>query len=90
MGVEHVKAHRHMKEKKICRSLRGLSLKATRSPGIMAEAKAETVQQEREEVFAALQYAASFHCLVEEWTDCEELRPKPKESGFLWKRRARI
>ena len=26
-----------------------------------------------------LQFAASFHCLVEEWKDCEELRPKPKE-----------
>ena len=26
---------------------------------------------------AALQYAASFHCcLVEEWKDCEELKPK--------------
>ena len=22
---------------------------------------------------------ASFHCLVEEWKDCEDLRPKPKE-----------
>ena len=44
----------------------------------MAEAKAETMQQEREEVYAALQYAASFQCLVEEWKDCEELKPKPK------------
>ena len=24
-------------------------------------------------------YAASFHCLVGQWKDCEELRPKPKE-----------
>ena len=38
-----------------------------------------TVQQEREEVYAGLQYAASFHFLVEEWKDCEELKPKPKE-----------
>ena len=30
------------------------------------------MQQEREEVYAALQYAASFHCLVEQWKDCEE------------------
>ena len=37
------------------------------------------MQQEREEVFAALQHAASFHCLVEEWKDCEELKPKPKD-----------
>ena len=43
------------------------------------KATAETMQQEREEVYAALQYAAGLHCLVEEWKDCEELRPKPKE-----------
>ena len=33
----------------------------------------------REQVCAALQHAAGFHCLVEEWKDCEELKPKPKE-----------
>ena len=47
--------------------------------GFMAEARSQTVLQEREEVYAALQYAASFHCLVEEWKDCEELKPMPKE-----------
>ena len=47
--------------------------------GIMAETRAKTVQQEREEVHAALQYAARFHRLVEEWKDCEELKPQPKE-----------
>ena len=41
--------------------------------------QAETWQQEREEVYVALQYAASFHCLVEEWKDFGELKPKPKE-----------
>ena len=41
----------------------------------LAEARAET----REEVHVALQYAASFHCLMEEWKDCEELKPEPKE-----------
>ena len=40
---------------------------------------AETMKQERVEVYVALQYAASFHCLVEEWKECEELKPKPKE-----------
>ena len=46
----------------------------------MTEAKSETMQQEREDVYAAaLQYAASFHCPVKQWKDCEELRPKPKE-----------
>ena len=42
------------------------------------EVRAKTVQREREEV-----YAASFHCLVEEWKDCEELKPKPKEKCFF-------
>ena len=34
-------------------------------------------------MFAVLQYAASFHCLVEEWKDCEELKPKPKEKWIF-------
>ena len=57
--------------------------------GCLAEMRAKTVQRERErerereeeeeeEVFAALQYAASFHCLVEEWKDCEELKPEAR------------
>ena len=47
--------------------------------GFMAEARPETMQQEREEVHAALQYAASFHCLVERWKYCEELKLKQRE-----------
>ena len=47
--------------------------------GFMAVVRAETMQQEREETYAALPYAASSHCLVEEWKDCEELKPKPKD-----------
>ena len=55
--------------------------------GFMAEATADAMKQEREEVYVALQYAASFHCLVEEWKDCEELKPKPKEKwSFIDKR----
>ena len=46
--------------------------------GVMAEARAKTMQQEREEVYAALQCAASFHCLVEERKDCEGLKPRSK------------
>ena len=34
--------------------------------GFMAEVRSKTVEQEREELYVALQYAASFHCLVEE------------------------
>ena len=47
--------------------------------GFMAVVRAETMQQEREDIHAALQYAASLHCLVEEWKECEELKLKPKE-----------
>ena len=49
----------------------------------MAETRAKTLQQEREEVFAASQYAASFYCLVEERKDCQELKPKPKEKWIF-------
>ena len=51
--------------------------------GLMAEARAETMQQEREEVHAALHYAASIHCLEKEWNDCEELKPKPEEKWIF-------
>ena len=47
--------------------------------GGVAQIRASTVQQKREEVYAALQYTASFHSLVEEWKDCEELKPTSKE-----------
>ena len=56
----------------------------------MAETRAKTVQQEREEVCAALQYAASFHCLVEERNVCEELKPQSQEKWtFVDKKRER-
>ena len=41
------------------------------------------MQQEREEVYAALQYAASSHCIVEQWKDCEELIPTPRENWIV-------
>ena len=42
---------------------------------------------EKEEVYAALQYAASCHHLVEKWPDCEELKPTPKiECTFVEKK----
>ena len=81
--------------RKRCRTLRGFvadgsekvdelaKAGAMLDEGFMAEARAKTVQQEREEVYAALQYAASFHCLLEEWKDCAELKPKPKEKWIF-------
>ena len=52
----------------------------------MAQTRANTVQQEREEVYAALQYAASSHCLVEEWKDCGDVGPQPEEKWILLER----
>ena len=89
--MEHVKAHRTKEEKKEMSLFQKFVTEGNEKADelakagamlderFMAEARAETIKQEREEVYAALQYAASFHCLVEEWKDCEELKPKPKE-----------
>ena len=51
--------------------------------GEVAQVKASTVQQVKVEVHAALQYAASFHCLVEEWKDCSEPEPKLEEKSVF-------
>ena len=51
--------------------------------GFMAKTTAKTVQQERKEVHAALQYAASIHCLAEECKNCEELKPQPNEKWIF-------
>ena len=80
--VEHVKAHRTEMDNKHVVNEKADELSkegAMWDEGFVAQARANTVQQEREEVYAALQYAASSHCLVEEWKDCEELKPQPKD-----------
>ena len=93
--VKDVKAHRTKKEKKqkshfekfVTEGMKKADELAKAGEmldeGFMAEARAETKQQEREEVHAALQYAASFHCLVEELKDCDELKLKPKEKWIF-------
>ena len=48
----------------------------------MVRIRASTVQLKREEVYAALQHAANFHCLVE-WHDCEELGSKPQKKVYF-------
>ena len=45
----------------------------------MPQIRASTFIQKREEVYSVFHYAASFHCFVDEWHDCEELKPKPQE-----------
>ena len=92
MEVEHVKAHRTEKDKKEMTQFERSFVTdgsekadelakagAMLDEGFTAQTRAKTVQQGRKEVYAALQYAASFHCLVDEWKDCEELKPQPKE-----------
>ena len=56
--------------------------------GVKAKVRVDTMKQEREEVYVALQYAASFHCLVEQRKDCEEVKPKPKEKWTFVDRRS--
>ena len=90
--VEHVKAHRTKKEMQQMSFFERLLAEGREKAdelakegarvdgGDMAEVRAITIQQQ---VYAALQYAASFHCLVEEWKDCEELKPKAKRNVDL-------
>ena len=52
--------------------------------------ESKTVKQEREEVCAALQYAAYFHCLLEKCKHCEELKPKPKKQCFFVYKRKNV
>ena len=72
--MEHVKAHCTKQEKKYSSHFEKFVTEgnekadelakegALLDEGFVAEARAETMQQKREEVYAALQYAASFHC----------------------------
>ena len=47
--------------------------------GEMAQIRASTVQQKSEDMYAALQDAATFHCQVAKWHVCDDRKPKPKE-----------
>ena len=71
--MEHVKAHRTEKDKKDMSHIERFVTEGNEKAdelvkegamwdeGFMAQARANTVQQEREEVCAAFQYAANFH-----------------------------
>ena len=94
-GVEHVKAHRSKKEKQQKSFFEKFITEghekadeqakdgAMMDGGLMAQVRTSAVQQAREEVYTALQYAANFHCLVEEWQDCEELKTQAKNKVDL-------
>ena len=87
MEVERVNSHRSKKEMQPMSLLEKANERAKEGMrldgGEMAQVRAITIQEESAEVSAALPYAASFHCLVEEWKDCEELQPKPKRKTFF-------
>ena len=93
--VELVKAHRTKKEEETMTQFERFVAEGNEKAvelakaggmmdeGFMAEARAETMKQEREEVYVAFQHAASFHCLVEECKDCEELMPNAERKVEL-------
>ena len=99
--VEHAKAHRSKKDKKEMSHFEKLVTKgnekadelakagAMLNEGYVAQVRAKTVQQERAEVFAALQYAASFHCLMEEGKIVKSSSRSQNNSGCSWIRKRR-
>ena len=76
--VEHVKAHRTWKEIQQMSLFKKFITEsnekgdapakegAMQDGGDMAQVRVCTIQQEREEVYAALQHAAGFRCLIED------------------------
>ena len=87
--MEHVIAHRTEKDKKEMSHFERFVTDGNEKADELAKKvrcgmkdlwrKREQRQcSKKEKCTKALQYAASFHCLVEEWKDCEGLKPKPK------------
>ena len=77
-----MKAHRTKKEKEKMTKFESFVTEGNEKADELAKSRSG-----REDVCVALQYAASFHCLVEQWKDCEELEPEPKEKwSFVDKR----
>ena len=58
--------------------------------GEMAQKRASSVQQRREEVWAALHCSVSFPCLVVECSDCEALKLQPKEKWIAVDNKERL
>ena len=81
MEVEHVKAQRSKKEKQQMSLFEQFITEGNERAGELAKTimdGADQGQYSPAEKRGDL-YAACFHCLVEEWHDCEELKPTPKE-----------
>ena len=97
--VEHVKAHRTKKEKKNMSQFERFVTEGNEKADelakagamldevFVAEARAETVQQERERRrVRSFAVRRQLPLLVEEWKDCAELKPKPEEKWIGKKR----
>ena len=96
--VEHVKAHRTKKEKQETPQFERFVTEgnekadelakagAMLDEGCRAEARAKSMQQEREEVCAA---AASFPCLVENGETVKNSSQSQKKSGTSWIKQGR-
>ena len=90
MEEEHVKAQRTKKEKENMSQFERFVTKATRrvtSWQKQEQCWTKDLWQKRKQKLCSRKerrctqhcHAASFHCLVEQWKDSEELRPTPKE-----------
>ena len=102
--VAHVKAHRTKKEKEKMTQFERFVTEGTDKAdelakagamldeGLMAEVRADTVRQGREEVYVALQYAASFHCLEDQnnGRTVKSSSQSRKKSGSSWTVRVRV
>ena len=55
--------------------------------GPMAAAKALTIKQLRNYIYASIEYAAHFHVQVEEWKDRGETVPKEKETWQFFRKK---
>ena len=88
--VEQVKAHAQQDKKRMSHFEKYVAKDGVMwDEGFKAKARASTVQQERERErwCTALQHAASLHCLVEEWKECEDLSRSQKKIGSSWTRK---
>ena len=83
--VEHVKAHRTEKERQHMWLFEKFVTEGNKKADEVAKEGAMLdegfLAQEARTI--QMQYAASFHFLVEKWKDCEELKPQPKEKWIF-------
>ena len=55
---------------------------------IVSHTATDTNRKRERECSRGITYAASFHCLVEEWRECEELKPRTSTMATFFGREA--